>query len=132
MNYRKIKYILVFAIGILFLVPALRAEGDKKDGRNVLPKTNADQVALTSLNINNISSYFFNNGISDISALGNSGLVYPKGSGKTAAFTSGLLWGARVAGDPDPRVGGTAYRTGLQPGKVLTDGTADDPTSICI
>ncbi len=128
MNYRKIKYILVFAISILFLVPGLRAEGDKKDGRNALPKTTADQVALTSLNINNISSYFFNNGISDISAAGNSGLVYPKGSGKTAAFTSGLLWGARVAGDPDPRVGGTAYRTGLQPGKVLADGTADDPT----
>jgi hypothetical protein len=80
------------------------------------------------LNINNISSYFFNNGISDISAQGNSGLVYPKGSGKTAAFTSGLLWGARVAGDPDPRVGGTAYRTGLQPGKVLPDGTADITT----
>ncbi len=128
MNYRKIKYILVFAISILFLVPGLRAEGDKKDGRNALPKTTADQVALTSLNINNISSYFFNNGISDISALGNSGLVYPKGSGKTAVFTSGLLWGARVAGDADPRVGGTAYRTGLQPGKVLANGTADDPT----
>jgi hypothetical protein len=128
MNYRTIKYILVFVMSIFFLIPVLRAEGDKKDGRNVLPKTNADQVALTSLNINNISSYFYNNGISDISALGNSGLVYPKGSGKTAAFTSGLLWGARVAGDPDPRVGGTAYRTGLQPGKVLANGTADDPT----
>lgn len=115
-------------ISILFLVPGLRAEGDKKDGRNTLPKTTADQVALTSLNINNISSYFFNNGISDINASGNSGLFYPKGSGKTAAFTSGLLWGATVAGDPDPRVGGTAYRTGLQPGKVLADGTADDPT----
>lgn len=128
MNYRKIKHILVFAISILFLVPGLRAEGDKKDGRNALPKTTADQVALTSLNINNISSYFFNNGISDIAASGNSGLFYPKGSGKTAVFTSGLLWGARVVGDPDPRVGGTAYRTGLQPGKVLTNGTADDPT----
>ncbi len=128
MNYRKIKYILVFVISIFFLVPGLRAEGDKKDGSNVLPKTTADQVALTSLNINNISTYFYNNGISDISAAGNSGLVYPKGSGKTAVFTSGLLWGARVAGDPDPRVGGTAYRTGLQPGQVKTDGTADDAT----
>jgi hypothetical protein len=128
MNYRKIKYILVFVISIFFLAPGLRSEGDKKDGRNVLPKTTAGQVALTSLNINNISTYFYNNGISDISSQGNSGLVYPKGSGKTAAFTSGLLWGARVAGDPDPRVGGTAYRTGLQPGKVLSDGTADDPT----
>ena len=95
MNYRTIKYILVFVMSIFFLVPVLRAEGDKKDGRNVLPKTTADQVALTSLNINNISSYFFNNGISDISALGNSGLVYPKGSGKTAAFTSGLTLGCQ-------------------------------------
>ncbi|MBK7632044.1 MAG: hypothetical protein IPJ23_15310 [Ignavibacteriales bacterium] len=127
MSYRTIKYILVFVISIFFLVPGLRAEGDKKDkNNNVLNKTNT-YVALTSLNINNISTYFYNNGISDISAQGNSGLVYPKGSGKTAAFTSGLLWGARVAGDPDPRVGGTAYRTGLQPGKVLPDGTADDP-----
>jgi hypothetical protein len=127
MSYRKIKYILVFVMSIFFLASGLRAEGDKKDkNNNVLNKTNT-YVALTSLNINNISTYFYNNGISDISAQGNSGLVYPKGSGKTAAFTSGLLWGARVAGDPDPRVGGTAYRTGLQPGKVLPDGTADDP-----
>jgi hypothetical protein len=130
MSYRKIRYILVLVISIFFLVPGLRAEGDKKDKtvvNNGLNKT-GNYVALTSLNINNISSYFFNNGISDISAQGNSGLVYPKGSGKTAAFTSGLLWGARVAGDPDPRVGGTAYRTGLQPGKVLPDGTADITT----
>lgn len=127
MSYRTIKYILVFVISIFFLAPGLRAEGDKKEkNNNVLNKTNT-YVALTSLNINNISTYFYNNGISDISAAGNSGLVYPKGSGKTAVFTSGLLWGARVAGDPDPRVGGTAYRTGLQPGKVLPDGTADDP-----
>ncbi len=128
MSYRKIKYILVFVMSIFFLAPGLRAEGDKKDNSNKDLKKINNYVALTSLNINNISTYFFNNGISDISASGNSGLVYPKGSGKTAVFTSGLLWGARVAGDPDPRVGGTAYRTGLQPGKVLPDGTADVTT----
>jgi len=128
MSHKKIKYILVFVMSIFFLIPGLRAEGDKKVKSNGdLTKIN-NYVALTSLNINNISTYFFNNGISDISSAGNSGLVYPKGSGKTAVFTSGLLWGARVAGDPDPRVGGTAYRTGLQPGKVLPDGTADTPT----
>ncbi|MFN2128796.1 MAG: hypothetical protein ACK2TU_13135, partial [Anaerolineales bacterium] len=70
-----------------------------------------------------------NNGISDIDVnQQNSGLVFPKGSGKTAAFTSGLLWGARIPGDPQVRVGGTAYATGLQPGAILADGTADDPT----
>ena len=127
MSYKTIKYILVFVISIFFLVPGLRAEGDKKvKNNNALNKGNT-YVALTSLSINNISTYFYNNGISDISAQGNSGLVYPKGSGKTAAFTSGLLWGARVSGDSDPRVGGTAYRTGLQPGQVKSDGTADDP-----
>lgn len=128
MNYRTIKYVLVFMISMLFLVPGLRAEGDRKDNRtNWLGKAST-YVAITSLNINNISTYFYNNGISDINALGNSGLVYPKGSGKTAAFTSGLLWGAKVPGDVDPRVGGTAYRTGLVPGKVLPDGTKDVST----
>ncbi|MBP9121357.1 MAG: hypothetical protein KBF59_10890, partial [Ignavibacterium sp.] len=97
MSYRKIKYILVFVMSIFFLVPGLRAEGDKKDNSNKDLKKINNYVALTSLNINNISTYFFNNGISDISASGNSGLVYPKGSGKTAVFTSGLLWGAEVA-----------------------------------
>lgn len=128
MSHKKIKHILIFLMSIFFLIPGLRAEGDKKvKSNNDLSKIN-NYVALTSLNINNISTYFFNNGISDISSAGNSGLVYPKGSGKTAVFTSGLLWGARVAGDPDPRVGGTAYRTGLQPGKVLPNGTADTST----
>lgn len=128
MSYKTTKYMLVLIISMTFLLPDLRAEGNKKDGHNNgLNKTNA-QKSATYLNINKISTYFFNNGISDISADGNSGLYYPKGSGKTAVFTSGLLWGAKVDGDPDPRMGGTAYRTGLVPGKVLPDGTADDPT----
>lgn len=115
-------------ISIFFLAPGLRAEGNKKDSRNNgLDKTTV-QKAATYLNINKISTYFFNNGISDISADGNSGLVYPKGSGKTAVFTSGFLWGAKVAGDPDPRIGGTSYRTAMTPGKVLPDGTADVST----
>jgi hypothetical protein len=114
-------------ISIFFLAPGIRAEGNKKDSRNNgLAKTTA-QRSTTYLNINQISTFFYNNGISDISALGNSGLFYPKGSGKTAVYTSGLLWGAKVAGETDPRIGGTAYRTGLVPGKVLPDGTADDP-----
>jgi len=127
MSNRTIKYILVFMISIFFLAPGIRAEGNKKDSRNNgLAKTTA-QRSTTYLNINQISTFFYNNGISDISALGNSGLFYPKGSGKTAVYTSGLLWGAKVAGETDPRIGGTAYRTGLVPGKVLPDGTADDP-----
>lgn len=128
MSNRTIKYVLVFMMSIFFLVPELWAEGYKKDGDNKsLAKSNV-QRSTTFLNINKISTFFFNNGISDIASSGNSGLFFPKGSGKTAVFTSGLLWGARVEGDPDPRMGGTAYRTGLVPGKVLPDGTADVST----
>ena len=100
-------------IGALFLAPTLiQAKGDKKDSKTRLQKTTAQRTS-TFLDINNISTWFYNDGVSDITPNGNSGLVYPKGSGKTAVFTAGLLWGAKVAGDPDPRVGGTAYRTGL-------------------
>ncbi len=80
------------------------------------------------LNLNNISTIFKNDGISDIDAFqSNSGFVYPKGSGKTAVFTSGLIWGAFVPGDPQVRVGGTTYRTGLQGGKIISPGNAEDP-----
>jgi len=80
------------------------------------------------LNLNNISTVFKNDGISDIDvAQSNSGFVFPKGSGKTAIFTSGLLWGAFIPGDPQVRVGGTTYATGLQAGKILSPGVAEDP-----
>lgn len=70
------------------------------------------------LNINYISTVLKNDGTSDIDvAESNSGFVYPKGSGKAAVYISGLLWGALVPGDLAPRVGGSAYSTGLQPGK---------------
>ncbi len=125
---KKLKYLSVFTISILLIVQTITiAKGDEKDkGKNVFQKP-LDQVAHTYLNINNLSTQFYNNGISDIDQSGNSGLFFPKGSGKTAVFTSGLLWGGLVQGDPQPRVGGTAYRTGLQPGVILPNGEADDP-----
>ncbi|MDP3148904.1 MAG: T9SS type A sorting domain-containing protein [Ignavibacteria bacterium] len=119
----KICYLFVW---IVIFCSNAYPEGNKKESGSKLNKPDA-QTAFSYLNINNISSYFYNNGISDVSPSGNSGFVYPKGSGKTAVFTSGLLWGAKVSGFTDPRVGGTAYRTGLVPGKVLPNGTADNP-----
>ena len=127
---KKLRYVLIFMIGALFLAPTLlQAKGDKKDNKTTLQKTTA-QTASTYLDINNISTWFYNTGVSDITPNGNSGLVYPKGSGKTAVFTSGLLWGATVTGDPDPRVGGTAYRTGLVPGNVDANGNAPADNTI--
>ncbi|MGD8306435.1 MAG: hypothetical protein PVF17_07260, partial [Ignavibacteria bacterium] len=86
-----------------------------------------DSSSYTYLNINNISTVFRNNGISDIDeGESNSGLVFPKGSGKTAVFISGLIWGAFVPEDPQVRVGGSTYNSGLQGGKILSPGVAED------
>ncbi len=80
--------------------------------------------------MNNISTVFRNNGISDIDAAQqNSGFKYPKETGKTAVFASGLIWGVKIAGDPQVRVGGSAYDTGLQGGKIISPGISEDPNA---
>ena len=128
MRLIKINYLLIFVVSLVFIAQtAVNAEGHEKGNKSLQKVTTQNPV--TFLDINQIFTPMRNNGISDIDVnQQNSGLVYPKGSGKTAAFTSGLLWGARVPGDPQVRVGGTAYDTGLQPGVILPNGQADDPT----
>jgi hypothetical protein len=80
----------------------------------------------TYLNTNNISTLFWNNGFADIDSFNsNSRFVFPKGTGKTAVFKSGLMWGAKLNGEI--RVGGSTYRTGLQPGRILFPGMAESP-----
>ena len=80
------------------------------------------------LNLNKISTIFKNNGISDIDINeAGSGFVFPKGSGKTAVYISGFLWGAYAGNDPEVRVGGSTYWSGLQGGKILSPGVAEDP-----
>jgi hypothetical protein len=128
MNIKKINLILVLLVSIAFLSAAVgRAEGSKKDGGKNLRKT--AQVSYTYLDVNNISTYFYNNGDSDLGPNSNSGFVYPKGSGKTAVFEAGLIWGAKVVDSPsqDPYVEGSTYGSSLQPGNVSNGGVAGDP-----
>jgi len=131
MNIKKINLILVLLMSIAFLSATVsRAEGNKKDGGKNLRKTS--QVSFTYLDVNNISTYFYNNGDSDLGPNSNSGFVYPKGSGKTAVFEAGFIWGAKIdtAASQDPYVGGSTYGSGLQPGAVdLKTGKADDPNA---
>ncbi|MBK7379523.1 MAG: T9SS type A sorting domain-containing protein [Ignavibacteriales bacterium] len=58
-----------------------------------------------------------------------SGFFWPGGDSATIAaiFNDGLVWGGKVNGEI--RVNGNTYRAGLQPGKILEDGTADNPLS---
>jgi hypothetical protein len=82
------------------------------------------------LNLNSISTVFKNTGISDIDeSEQSSGFKFPKETGKTAVYESGLLWGVKIPGDPQVRVGGSTYPEGLQGGKIISPGIAEDPNS---
>jgi hypothetical protein len=80
----------------------------------------------TKININNVSTWIKNDGETDINQNGNSGLVFPKGSNKPAVFQSGFLWGGKV--DGQVRVGGSVYRQGTVPGRILPSGQAANTT----
>ncbi|MFH1194946.1 MAG: hypothetical protein V1720_04500 [bacterium] len=56
-----------------------------------------------------------------------SGFYWPGGENATitAIFTDGLIWGGKI--NDEIRVGGATYRYGLQAGKILPNGDADNP-----
>lgn len=119
MNLKLIRYLSVTLIVLAFSVMVFAKEGGDKKSAN-LSKTLGEPV-YTKFNINNISTWFKNNGESDINQNGNSGFVFPKGSNRTAVFQSGFLWGGKV--DGQIRVGGSVYRQGTVPGYIKADGT---------
>ncbi|MHB8578654.1 MAG: hypothetical protein ACYDA4_02195 [Ignavibacteriaceae bacterium] len=118
---KKLKYLLIVLVGILFLLPAAAsAIGNGKEKNRTVAKTTGGQIATTAIDINNIYSLEQNNGFSDFNPNSNlEGAQYPKGSGKNFVFTAGFLWGGFVPGDPQVRVGGSAYISGLQPGPMI-------------
>ncbi len=122
MNYKNFVSLSVFLI-IFFTVIGLSAEGDKNNKGRALSKTNGSP-SRTHFNINNISTWIFNNGDSDIAPSGNSGFIFPKGSNKAAVFETGFVWGATVAGER--RVGGSTYNQGLLPGRIDENGQRED------
>jgi len=126
MNSRIIKILLVFLFGTALMIGSAFAEGDGGNKKNRLNKPDGAPIRAF-MNINSISTVIKNTGISDIDVgESNSGLIFPKGSGKAAIFISGLIWGARIEGDPQVRVGGSTYAEGLQGGSILSDGTVED------
>ncbi|MFA7288321.1 MAG: T9SS type A sorting domain-containing protein [Melioribacteraceae bacterium] len=77
------------------------------------------QPSSTRFNINKISTWFKNNGESDIRINPNFGLIYPKGSYKTAIEHTGGFWGGKI--DGEIRVGGCTEFPGTLPGRVINN-----------
>lgn len=123
MNIKLIRYLSVTLILLAFSSMVL-AKGTGERRSPTLNKTQGAPV-YTKININNISTWIKNDGETDINQNGNSGLVFPKGSNKPAFFQSGFLWGGAV--DGQFRVGGSVYRQGTVPGRILPSGVAANP-----
>jgi hypothetical protein len=123
------KRLVIIILGLVLAGVAASAADNGRTASDAarLSKTMGAPV-YTYMNVNNISTVYRNDGTSDIDATQqNSGLVFPKGSKKTAMYSSGLLWAARIAGDPQVRVGGSGHRSALQPGSILPGGSPEDP-----
>lgn len=72
-------------------------------------------------NINNVSTYFFDNGESDQNPNGNSGFMFPKGSQECLAFETGLMWGGKIKNHLKDSVivSGTHFYSKMLPGRVM-------------
>jgi hypothetical protein len=124
MNKRYFNLSLLLVLVICFALPLLGAGKSSGSNRSVQKVTGSP--AYTYMDISNFSTVFRNDGISDIDNQQlNSGFIFPRGSGKTCVFQSGFLWGGKI--NDSIKVGGTTYNTGLQPGKILSPGVAEDP-----
>lgn len=96
-----------------------------------LGKTSDNDVYAPFL-INNVFNYYGNNGDGSYNkfSTNNEGFEFYKGTGKTIIFEDGVVWGGYHKGYPQPKVGGSVYRHGLQAGVILTPGTATtDPVA---
>ncbi|MYB71291.1 MAG: T9SS type A sorting domain-containing protein [Gemmatimonadetes bacterium] len=81
------------------------------------------------LNINNMAMWFERNGSSGYNPLtSGSGVTFPRSTDQVI-YRDGLIWGGIVKdGDPQElRVGGQTYRIGTVPGRIISQGVAEDP-----
>lgn len=112
----------------------MRAKENDNNNTQPLHKTQTSNYYAPML-INNIFNYYGNNGDGsyNIFSAANEGFEFPKGSNYgTTVFEDGLVWTAFQ--NDTLKCGGSTYNHGLQPGRILTSGTAtslpvaDDPT----
>lgn len=108
-------FILLFLIELIIPFPIF-GQSKKSNSNPPLYKANGEP-SYAQLNINNLSTWFRNNGESDLSPNGSAGFVYPKGNWRSVVYQTGFLWGGKV--DGLVRVGGSNYAQATVPGRVI-------------
>ncbi len=106
-----------------------------QDSNNPLISDQSDSVfsiippfnPYDNVSINEVKMWIGNNGFGSHNPYTDGqGFFWPGGEGAVigAVFQDGLVWGGKV--DGEIRTGGSTYRSGLQPGNILPDGTPAD------
>lgn len=93
-----------------------------------LTKPTGEPMA-TLVNINNFSMWIQADGISGHNPFTDeTSVVYPRGT-VGVIWQDGIVWGGFVRDGqvPELRVGGQYYKTGVQPGALISKGAAEDP-----
>ena len=133
-NMNLIGMLLATAV-ISTAVVADAGDQAKSRGQSGLTKTASNDVYRPML-INNVFNYYSNNGDGSFNKFSssNEGFEFPKGKDlATVVYEDGVVWGCKQGGIL--KVGGSAYRHGLQAGPVIAYGTAttlplaDDPAN---
>jgi hypothetical protein len=107
---------------VIFLGSGLVFSKEEDSTKSSLRKIATNDYYSTIL-INNIFNYYSNGGDGSYNHFwGMGAFEFPKGSGNTATFADGLVWGGYQNGQL--KVGGASYRFGLQAGPIITPGTS--------
>jgi len=107
-----------------FNVPLLIAQTGEKGIGEILTNDSYQYIS-----VNEILMWISNNGDGSHDPRTNGGgLYWPGGINGTisAVFEDGLIWGGKIGNEI--RANGNTHRHGLQAGKILLDGTPDDPS----
>jgi len=121
-RYLTVFLMLAFTVGLVF-GPAVFAKSDKE---GALGKTSTEGLWL-QFDGNRIATYVTNDGIYvNPWITGQSGMEWPKGSGKTIDFAAGF-WLIGLDDSSLVRSASADYSSEYRPGVILPDGTPDDP-----
>ena len=117
----------IYLLILFFSFPILCQTNLNYLKNKILSKT-VDSGHYAKFNINNISTFIYNNGNTEISPDHHAWTEFPKGSKKSIVYESGFLWGGIINGDV--HVSGSTYSQGLLGGKILNYGSPQDPEDL--
>lgn len=128
--YRLFLFVM-FLTGVLFANKPLETVSKDRS----LKKAKANDV-YTAMTINNIFSYYTNNGDGSLNPFTHDGgFELISADRGITIFEEGLVWGGIHKKDSVVKVGGSTYNHGLQAGRIVTPGTtttdpvADNPSA---